>query len=221
MKVERLVELVLGRSLDGQSGLLKDPRYTEDDVVELVNAGVNDIASRVLLPRLITTGTVDTVADTGEAALPTDFMRELHAASSASVPRIVVYQEVERLLSDWSDPTPHNTSVVAVAVQAGSLICRPIISSSETLTLSYYKLPDTLSSSSEIDLMPDHYVRDTVLSYVLKEAYQESEDMADMGMPNADRYEAKYEAGIRKLRVWANMQNPPSLAREIQGRRAF
>ncbi len=205
------------RGKDGTSGKLRNPDVTLADVCTVLQDVLTDIADRILLPALYTSATLSTVADQAYCDLPDDFHRKLTMASTdliACLP-VVPTEDFFRVYRDLAETGP-SVYVACTHIGAKRLYYQPIPTEVESITIRYFRKPGAVRkdvdglvtperATDAISCLPDELIRSVVVPGMLAHFYDDLEDGYE-GKPNADRYAAKYKAGIRDVRLWVNKQ---------------
>lgn len=160
------------------------------------------------LPDLYTVDTIDTTLLSGVADLPTNFNRDVIQVLNSDSEEIPIDPSVRKFLHRY--PDQGGGSVFKCAVQGKRLLYRDIPTAAETLTIHYYKKPDTLAASTnEPDCIPVHLHRKLIVGYVCKEIFNEIEDGIEDPKTNTRHYETIYQTGLMELELAIDADDDP------------
>ena len=124
--------------------------------------------AEISLPTLETTGTVTTVASTAFAALPTNFMKDLHSCYSSKGDRECGIFDSLELLKAVTEPNLDQAGTVHAVARVGSnLYYQGISATVDTLTIGYFRKPTDLEANDNITIIPEAYAVDLFKFYVL------------------------------------------------------
>ncbi len=163
--------------------LLQDDTYTSEILLDLTNQGMAETAGmvlpdfrEVLLPELEATDTVATHTTNRFEALPTNYQKKLLTCYSAAQSDLVrIESSYARLLKAYPDGLTDAGNVERVAIRGSNLWYNPKPSTSDTLTIQYFREPTTLDFLDEITELPEQYIIPILKSYCLKEMFTEIE----------------------------------------------
>lgn len=185
-----------------------DQRYTEDIIRSRINESVARIAKGVKLagqerlspplPDLYTTGTVDTVLASDITDLPTNFSRSLIQVLNSNSDIIDLEPSMKKFLQD--NPEQSAGDVRACCVIGNRLMYRDVPSAIETLTVGYYKKPDTLAANDDTpSAIPEHLHRSLIVGDTLKEIFREIERGMAGPKHETEYYTGVFYAGLNEL----------------------
>jgi hypothetical protein len=189
-------------------------------MIESLNSAIIDLVSSetplILLPNLKTETTVvtDTHATEDSVVMPTNYLRHLFKVYSAAQnsDSIYIYPTKEKLMDQYSE-TIANGIVTGVAEEAGYLWYRNVPSTSDTLTLSYYKKPTefAIGYNYSIDWLPYISTRKQQVLiggkaaiYILSEIatdHRISADKREAAIGRATAISAEYAEAINDLYI--------------------
>lgn len=205
--VEKLIETV-ARKVD-------DDGYSDSVIVDFLNDGLLDVASRVLLPVLETDDVVTTVLDENTVALPGDFHRNIFAASpviGTKIPIRVLNSEGQ--MKRKYIRLDNSGDVAHVAMHKGQLIYQPIPVIAEEITIFYYRVPDELADDDDTGLaaLPPVFHK-MLVDYACQQIFSEIEDGIDGKKVNTLYHEGRYEKFIVELQTFVkdgqSLPDPP------------
>lgn len=169
--------------------IIADPAYSEPIIVDAINQAILNIAAGIRLPngqisppmpQLYTYGTVTTDVIVPYVSLPSNYQRNIFNIldiSKYTIPPINGgdYYSFSKFLNQSSKQDLSETgSVYRVCIKGKKLYYQGIPSSSVTLGLHYYRIPDTLSLDQDVpECFPDHLQLNLIKHYVCKEIYGE------------------------------------------------
>jgi hypothetical protein len=123
--------------------IIQDASFSDQDILDAVNAVVYEVAGVVQLPALATYGTITTGLTYPFVAMPADYMRDLHHVHSAEFGgRIPIIPSFNRFLKLNPDLTREG-SISQVSLYGTNLYYQP--KAVDTLTLYYWKNPTELT----------------------------------------------------------------------------
>lgn len=197
--------------------IIQDSAY-DVELTSRINEAVLKVASGDMLPGrvelspplpdLYTTGTVDTVVDTGIADLPSDFNRDLFQVVNSDDDNIPIEPSFKKFLKRY--PELETGSVEKVSVHGNRVLYRDIPASPESLVVHYYKTPTALSDSTDTpDCIPAHLHRKLIVSQVCKEIFDEIEDGVEDPKTNTRHHETQYGKGLLELETWVGVEKEP------------
>lgn len=165
-----------------------------------INEGLRNVAGKMLLPKLRTTGTIATDVD-NKVAMPSDYHRHLSpwAHSTTHNRRIKVYESVPELMK-WFSTIDLAGNVVGLAREGTEIYYQRIPASAETIMLNYFKLPTALDADTDTpDCLPDHLHEELLINYALWKLFQHVEDGTEGEGANTARYKAEYNTAVAEL----------------------
>ena len=192
-----------GRSLaDDVLRVIQDASYTYEDVIDLFNDCLMEIAGSHLLPELETFRDVYTVPNVNSIAMPADYHRNLRYCHSITQnAQRKIYGSRSLLMQHFSNLNQVGR-VIGVAVNGRELYYQRVPSDAEQLHINYYRYPEKLVSADDKPTCIEwHLAKKLLKAYALKELYAEIED-DETGKVNVTRYEKKYEQALAELTVF-------------------
>jgi len=167
---------------DRVSSMVSDSSIVTNLVPDLINQGVNEIAGGMLsnvtqvitppLPELFKIDTVDTSTTDAYVAMPSDFQRNLQFAVKENGSEV----DIANSFIEFSetDPTMSKTGIISEVIEHGKyLYYSRIPSTSEELTLHYYREPtDMVNNSDEPDGIPEHLQFALLTNFAAWKAYE-------------------------------------------------
>ena len=205
--VEQLIELV-ARKID-------DDGYGDNIIVDFLNDGLLDIATKVLLPVLEEDAIITTILEENLVVLPSDFHRNVFAASpviSSKIP-IRVLNSAGQMKRKYN--RLDNTGDVAhIAIHKGQLIYQPIPIIVQEMIIFYYRVPDNLEDDDDTGLiaLPANFHK-LLVEYACQQIFSEIEDGIDGNKVNTLYHERRYEKGLIDLQTFIkdgqSLPDPP------------
>jgi len=132
--------------------IIQDPSYTSDDIKRYLNLALDFAAQQVPLPDLKRIGTIETVQDQAWVSLSElsgGFSGRLRKCFNSSGTEVEIYPTLDLLMLDYA-PLTSEGAIEAVAQEGTILWYQKIPVSPETLTLLYYRNPETLVKDSDV-----------------------------------------------------------------------
>ena len=190
--------------VDAISDIVQDKSYTDAIITGYINEAVLAVATGEMLagrfdksrplPYLYKTDTVATDTD-GIQDLPSDFNRDVIMVVNADGESIPIEASPRKFLKD--NPKSDAGDVRICSVLGDRLLYRDIPSTAETLTIHYYRTPDTLVSDTDApSCIPEHLQRKLVIGHVCREIYKQIEDGIEGRKVNTDFYTGEYMSGF-------------------------
>ncbi len=185
--------------------LVKDPSFSEDDILNNLNRGYRAIAGRLLLPWLEASATVVTSTEV-YVPVPDDYGRNLFLASAANdagvdPDRLLVLTGTNALIDEFGSlNNTDNAPVSAVCVSANDLYYQPVPVAPTDVFLRYYRDPDLLTSQSA-DIWSNDEFDEAMISFaawkIMKSIEGNSPDKV-----NANSHHADYEVAMENLKLY-------------------
>jgi len=190
---ERLIEKVLRT--------IQDPSIESDEVLELLNEGLIEVAGRVLLPALETSGTVDTIIGEYRAELPSNFQHNLFDCQEQDRHNpIRVLNSKHQVLAKYGN-FDHTGTVRHVAATRPYLLYSPVPTEVRTLTISFYEKPTPIREKTSPLCLPDQFHK-ILWRYACYTLFDDIEDGMEGAKVNAVRHERVYEKLISDLQLF-------------------
>jgi len=184
--------------------IVKDSSYSNDDIFDLLNRGVDEICERVALPQLATYATLSTGDDVSHVSLPTNFHRGLRRCYSVTNDdEIKIYPSVIWMLEDFEGVVDDTGDVSAVSILGTALHYQGIPTASEELRIYYQQKPTYYSTGSDTTtFIPEWLEYPLLVGFAAKEVFAEIEDGTEpqhMGKVNTVYWTGMYEKALGEL----------------------
>lgn len=169
------------RQFGDESGV----QITDTDILRWINDGQREIVSKneILQTRAVT----DLVANQADYDFAAESILKVRAIKvNGRRLKNLPYQEAEELFSQ-SDPKREATGEPEFwTLFAGqfSLYPKPSVGATGGLVLDYIKMPETMTLQTDTLVLPDRYFN-TLVHYVLSQAYEQDEDWVAAGNKTA------------------------------------
>jgi len=177
-----------------------------------INQGVAEIAGGMQstigniitspLPNLFTISTVATVTDAAYIELPDTYQRGLQFVVSNNN---AVEIDIAHSFITFTQNNPlfnRSGNIYEVAVKGGYLYYQGIPTSSETLTLHFYRLPEEMSRDADIpDGLPSHLHIPLLVNYTAWKMFELIEDGIDGVAVNTQRYMDLFLNALKTLEL--------------------
>jgi len=186
---------------------------TDDEISfdDLINQGVSEIAGGMLsglgdwitppLPDLFTIASVDTATDAAYVSMPTNFQRNLQLAVRSTGQEI----EIANSFISFTETYPlldKSGTISEVAEYGGNLYYQGIPTSSEAVTLHYYRSPvDMSADDDEPDGIPPHLHVALLVNFAAWKAYEFIEDGLEGETPNTQKFMGFFLNALRTLEL--------------------
>ena len=153
------------------------------------------------LPKLLTIGTVATATDAAYVAMPTTFQRDLvFAAGSNNVGIDIGNSWVEFMESN--PLLTRSGSIYEVIEQGDNLYYQGIPTTSETVTVHFYRKPVDMSGDDDTpDGVPDQLQIPLLVNYVCRELFSMIEDGTEGPQVNTLKHTALFQKALRTLEM--------------------
>ena len=183
---------------------IQDTSYSDDDIIEIINQGIGEIASVEVLPDLVTYDTVTVDEDDDFADLPTDYYAKLfHAYNTTKKQKVVVHKKVTEFLEKFPDRTLSG-NVTDIVVSGRQILVREIPTIDQILQVWYNKEPELIEdTSSDLPLyLPKYLQAPLFINYACRYIYSEIEDGTSKHNPNFIKYDRLYMEARAALRTY-------------------
>ena len=181
---------------------VQDPSIESDEILDLLNEGLIEIAGRVRLPGLETTAEVVTVLDEFQVALPADYQHGLFDCQDQDKYNpIRVLNSKRQMLAKYGDLESSGLVRHVCAPAMDTLFYVPVPVEVRTLTISYYRLPDELTESESPSCLPAQFHK-VLFRYACAVLFDDIEDGMEGAKVNTGRHESKYEELVAKLQLF-------------------
>ena len=193
--------------------IVQDPSFDISTVLAELNAFAAHITSRVLFPALEAEANVVTVTTAASVNLPDNFQRNLfHCRNATGQPVTVLTSKAQLARRCGNDLAQTGTRTIGVAPAAPLLWYAPIPAVAETLTLSYHRKPDVITSASTLSFLPDGF-DDLAINWVCWKLYARIEQGTE-GNKTVWAYYSNLDLGmLEELRLsipqGVSMPSPP------------
>lgn len=191
------------------SNIIQDDSFSEIDIGKYLNQGQLEIAGGMLsalgdwitppLPGLFKIDTVSTATDAAYVSLPSDFQRSLQFAASASGYEL----DIANTFIQFSETYPlldRSGRIAEVAVFGGLLYYQGIPTTSEDITIHYYRSPTDMSDNDDTpDGIPTHLQRPLLVNYAAWKIYELIEDDFQEPGQNIQRYQNLFYQALQLL----------------------
>lgn len=182
-------------------------------ILKYLNRGLRYIASRLYLPSLEESDSIDTDNGNNFVQLPDDFHRNIfYCRSEQYYVDIPIYETKSNLFRQFSQ-LDLSGRVVGVATSGRYLYYQRIPSDSETLSIQYFRLPDDLETDSDSpSCLISGFEEPLLVNWVCWQLFSRVEDasIGDRKVNTAyhkdlfDKYLAEMEEAIGPLAVDGN-----------------
>lgn len=194
--------------------LVQDADLVSDadiDFGDLLNEGVNEIAGGMQsslgswitppLPELFTIDTVDTATDAAYVSMPTDFHRGLQLAVRATGQEIDIANSFIEFTETY--PLLDKSGIISEVIEhGGNLYYQGIPTSSEAITLHYYRKPVEMSDDDDLpDGIPLHLQIPLLVNYAVWKAYEFTEDGLEGELVNTQKFMGLFLNALRTLEL--------------------
>jgi len=198
--------------------IIQDSSYSETTIKSLLNRALLVVASGVILPGkfqsspplpdLYNVDTVDTVTSSAVCDLPTDFNRDLMQVLNSDSDIIPIAVSFRKFLMQY--PEQNAGAVYRVARNGSKLLYRDIPAVAETLTVHYYKAPDTMVSDvDEPDGVPVILHRPLLVGYTCGQIFNEIEDGIEGQKINTAAWNQQFQQGLVDLEITLGFDDEP------------
>lgn len=200
--LESLTELIVN--------IIQDDTFTPL-ITSYINQGINEIAGGMQsslgdhitppLPELFTIDTVSTSEDDAYVDMPSTYQRNLQMAVSAAGYEIDVYNSMIIFSKDYPSLSTSG-SLNAVIDQGNTLYYQGIPTTSEEVTLHFYRFPINLVSVTDVpDGIPLHLQVPLIVNHVAWKMFDLIEDGTDDVNTNTQKYMGLFANALRTLEL--------------------
>lgn len=166
--------------------------------------GIADPLPNILtppIPELFTIGTVTTSTTDPYATLPTNFQRELQLAVSSTGSEL----DIEHSFIDFSETYPllnKGGRISGVIAHGRKLYYQGIPTSSETITIHYYRKPVNMVNDDDTpDGIPEHLQIPLLVNFAVWKAYEHLEDGIEGETPNTIKFKNLFLEAMRTFEL--------------------
>jgi hypothetical protein len=153
------------------------------------------------LPNLFTIDTVDTATDAAYVSMPATYQRDLQFVIDGNGTEI----QIANSFIAFTESNPlldRSGSIYEVAEKGGNLYYQGIPTSSETLTLHFYRLPIDMSEDSDVpDGIPLHLQIPLLVNYTAWKLFELIEDGIEGENVNTMKYFTLFSNALRTLEL--------------------
>jgi len=215
-------------ALQNRANTLIDDSSIENLVGDFLNQGVSEIAGgwpslldgianpvpntlTPPLPDLLTIDTVDTSIIDAFVAMPADFQRDLYLVASSTGRELDIAHSFIEFIETY--PLLDKTGNISEVIEHGNqLYYQGIPTSSETLTLYYYRKPvEMVDDDDTPDGIPEHLQISLLVNFACWKAFEYIEDGMEGEIPNTLKFKNSFLESIRTLELTL-----PSYTRGLQ-----
>ena len=205
-------------SLIAKVNILIDNPAIFDYLGDFINQGVYEIAGGMsslldgidnplpnsLTPPLPDLFTIDTVATSTSVAyvnMPTNFHRDLQFVASSTGSEIDIAESFIEFTETY--PLLNKSGKISEVIEHGrKLYYQGIPTSSETVTLHYYRKPVNMVNDNDVpDGIPEHLQEALLVNFGAWKAYERLEDDKDDEMKNTLKYKRFFLESMRTLEL--------------------
>lgn len=176
-----------------------------------INQGVYEIAGGMQsvlctgitppLPKLFTIGTVATSTSAAYVNMPDTFHRNLQLAVSSNGSEI----EIAHSLIEFTESYPlldRSGGISEVVEHGGRLYYQGIPTTSETLTIHYYRKPvDMIETTDTPDGIPEHLQMSLLVNFAAWKAFEFIEDGLEGEIINTQKYMNAFFSALKTLEL--------------------
>jgi hypothetical protein len=179
---------------------VQDDSYSVEDILELFNACLVELAGEVLFRELETWQIVETDPNSSTIALPADYHRELRFCHSLTNNRRIHVYGGRPQLDRHFVQRDQSGRVLGVAPLGRQLYYQRIPQTTEQLQINYFRYPEPLRSRDDKPTcLPPHLVEALLVNYAAKELFSEIEDGIEGPQVNTERYTGRYDQARAQL----------------------
>lgn len=158
-------------------GVVQDDSYDDETVLTLLNKCFGMISRRLVLPSLDTEAVVTAAPTSSSVALPGNFQRNLYYCGDGVSRDAIDVCNSKDQLSRYYDHrlSESGTRVKGVVAVRPLLFYAPRPVESTELTIRYQRVPDTITTSTQIDAIVPYGFSDLFENYALWKLYEQIE----------------------------------------------
>ena len=193
------------------TSIVQDTEFTNTIIMGYLNRGVQEIAAGIPsafvdfltppLPNLFSIDTVDTSTALAYVSMPTTYQRGLRLAVNEAGVEI----DISNSWINFSETYPllnNSGNIYEVAEQGGKLYYQGIPTTSEEISIHFYRLPVDMTASSDTpDGIPSHLQVPLLTNYACKEIYNLIEDGLEGQQVNTAKHNALFYAALKTLEL--------------------
>jgi hypothetical protein len=182
---------------------VQDDSYSVEQILQLFNQCLVELAGDFLLPELETWATIATDPTSSTVSLPANYQRNLRFCNSLTQSRRVSVMGSRAQVDRHFIRRDESGRVLAVAPLGRQLYYQRIPQTAEQLELNFYRYPELLRSREQKPTcIPPHLVEGLLVNFAAAELYSEIEDGIEGPQVNTTRYTEKYEKAKAQLTVF-------------------
>lgn len=220
LSAESIALVATSRSLsDKVLDKVQDGSYDWEDVVELFNDCLLELAGERLFPELEEVLDIQTDSSSDHVRLPADFHRNLRYCHSITHNRpIKIEGSVIQMYRQFSQ-LDQSGVVKMVAIKGRELHYQRIPQSAETLRINYYKYPPRLlTRNDKPSFIPYSFAKRLLVHYACREIFDEIEDGVEGQKVNTLYHNKHYEEAKEALFLYLGPEErePVEFAEEVE-----
>jgi len=179
---------------------VQDGSFSYDDVVELFNDCLMELAGEFLIPDLEVWADVYTDPTVNHIKMPTDFMKNMRFCHSITHNRKVKIQGSVIQMFRWYSNLDRLGPVRQVAIKGTELYYQLVPETAEQLRINYFAYPERLRTRNDKPtFLPAHLIDKLLLNYACEEIFDKIEDALEGQKPNTTYYGKKYQEAKARL----------------------
>lgn len=191
------------------SSVVQDNSWSEENILSIINRGVNTIASGVLipgkyqktspLPDLYTFISVDTIPNIEYISMPENYQRGLLQVLDSNFEDIKMENSFLKFLKQNREKKAGN--IHTCSLNGKTLYFRDIPSSAETIVLHYFKKPEEIDFGQEPDSIPEFLQLPILQAYTCQYIFNQIEDGIEGQKVNTSAWYEKYVKLLLELDI--------------------
>ena len=179
---------------------VQDGSFSYDDVVELFNECLMELAGEFLIPDLEQWRDIYTDPGENNTPLPSDFHKNLRFCHSITHNRKIRIQGSVIQMMRWYTNIDRVGPVRQCATKGTRLYYQQVPSEAEQLRVNYFAYPERLRTRNDKPTcLPAHLIDKLLLNYACEELFDKIEDALEGQKPNTIYYGKKYEEAKARL----------------------
>ncbi len=200
--------------------LKKIPRtnIVSDDVLEIINECLVDIASIIDIPQLATTEEATMVAGENLVTMDSSFHKKLSFAWNKTLNQKIRVYDSKRIIDNKLSTMGTSGNVIMMAPNFPDIYFQYSPASDQIATIYFHRLPDELEDNSIFPTyIPSNFIHGLFFNYSLERLYSSIEDGFEGEKVNTLHYQDKYDDYIKKYKLFlgpdpdeVTMQEPPT-----------
>lgn len=194
------------RIIDQVERKIQDSSYSRDDILDILNMGLEHITSSVVLPGLLKNDTLTLTAGSFSVSVPNDFFSHLLWAHNTTKDRnITVYQDYASFLELYRGL--NNTGDVEALCEYGRFIYYQLCPATDQETRIWYSESPTLytaDDATELDYIPKHLQARLLVNYAAMYIFSEIES-DEKDQPETIKYSTYFNQAMGALIDFAGL----------------